>query len=139
MPKHITCPLSSEDCQRIKRNLIFLKENLEQYEIRDAFVDEGLWDVCDLEKIDAEKTSNEKNEIFLRLLLESGPTAYEVFTAALQKNAVCHIVERLENTPVSKNFPEPSGMHYFLHIKKQVLYRSIDKKDSLDIAFKIYL
>lgn len=126
MPKHITCPLSSEDCQRIKRNLIFLKENLEQYEIRDAFVDEGLWDVCDLEKIDAEKTANEKNERFLRLLLKSGPIAYKVFTAALQKNASSHIVERLENTSVTKNFPESHGMHFFLHPRKQVSYRSID-------------
>mgnify|MGYP003691706505 CR=1 FL=1 len=48
MPKYVTCPLSSEDCQRIQRNLIFLKENLEQDEIRDTFVDEGLWDICDL-------------------------------------------------------------------------------------------
>ena len=120
MPKFIIRPLSIDDGQRIKRNLIFLKENLAQDEIRDTFVDEGLWDICDLEEIDAEKTSNEKNEIFLRLLLKSGPTAYKVFTAALQKNDRSYIVERLENTFVSKNFPEPSGMYYFLHIRKQV-------------------
>ena len=126
MPKYIIRPLSIEDGQRIKRNLIFLKENLAQDEIRDTFVDEGLWDICDLEEIDAEKTSNEKNEIFLRLLLKSGPTAYKVFTAALQKNALSHIVERHENTFVSKNFSEPSGRHYFLHIRKQLSYRSIE-------------
>ena len=113
MPKYVTCPLSSEDCQRIQRNLIFLKENLEQDEIRDTFVDEGLWDICDLEKIDAEKTSTEKNEIFLRLLLKSGPTAYTVLKTALKKNGSSHIVERLENTSVSKNFPESSSKNYF--------------------------
>ncbi|XP_078338388.1 uncharacterized protein LOC111100306 [Crassostrea virginica] len=106
MPKHITCPLSSEECQRLQRNLIFLKEHLEQDEIRDIFVDEGLWDICDLEKIDSENTSNEKNEMFLRLLLKSGPTAYKVFTAALQKTGSSYIVERLENTSVTENFPE---------------------------------
>ena len=126
MPKYVTCPLSSEDCQRIQRNLIFLKENLEQDEIRDTFVDEGLWDICDLEKIDAEKTSNGKTEIFLRLLLKSGPTAYTVFVSALKKNGSSHIVERLENTSVSKNFPEPSSKHDFLYIRKHVSYRSLD-------------
>ena len=109
MPKHITCPLSSEECQRLQRNLIFLKEHLEQDEIRDIFVDEGLWDICDLEKIDSENTSNEKNEMFLRLLLKSGPTAYKVFTAALQKTGSSYIVERLENTSVTENFPESPG------------------------------
>ena len=126
MPKYIIRPLSIEDGQRIKRNLIFLKENLAQDEIRDTFVDEGLWDICDLEEIDAEKTSNEKNEIFLRLLLKSGPTAYKVFTAALQKNDRSYIVERLENTFVSKNFPEPSGMYYYRHIRQKALSTSIE-------------
>lgn len=120
MPKHITCPLSSEDCQRIKRNLIFLKENLEQSVIRDAFMAEGLWDICDFEKIDAEKTSNEKNERFIRLLLKSGPTAFRVFIAALKENGLIHIVDRLENTSVTESFPESSGMHIFLHPRKQV-------------------
>ena len=126
MPKHIICSVSSEECQRIKRNFIFLKENLEQYEVRDAFVEEGLWDICDLEKNDAEKTSSEKNERFLRLLLKSGPTAFRVFTAALKEHGSIHIVERLENTSVEETFPESTGMHFFLHPRKQVSYRSID-------------
>lgn len=111
MPKNINQPLSDADIHRIKRNWRFLKENLFQHEIRDDFMVEAIWDLPDFEKIDAEKTPEEKNEAFLKLLLQSGPGAYKVFITALQKKNSIHIIERLENTELTKKCPEPSGKH----------------------------
>nr|XP_022287742.1 nuclear pore complex protein Nup205-like isoform X2 [Crassostrea virginica] len=107
MPK-IIHPLFKEDAQRIKRNWKYLKSNLMQYDIRDNFLVEAIWDLPDFEKIDAEKTPGEKNEMFLKLLLQSGPRAYKVFIAALQENNITHIVEKLKQTPITEDAREPS-------------------------------
>lgn len=112
MPK-IIHPLFKEDAQRIKRNWKYLKSNLMQYDIRDNFLVEAIWDLPDFEKIDAEKTPGEKNEMFLKLLLQSGPRAYKVFIAALQENNITHIVEKLKQTPITEDTREPSGKHYY--------------------------
>ena len=85
MPKIIQ-PLFKEDAYRIKRNWKFLKSNLLQNDIRDDFMVEDIWDLPDFEKIDAEKTTEEKNEVFLKLLLQSGEKAYKVFIAGKQSN-----------------------------------------------------
>nr|XP_022287739.1 ankyrin-3-like isoform X2 [Crassostrea virginica] len=106
MPK-IIHPLSKEDDQRIKRNWMFLKTNLVEDEIRDIFLVEAIWDLCDFQKIDAEKTPEEKNEMFLKLLLQSGTRAYKVFIAGLQEN-YAHIVEQLQQTPITEAPLEPS-------------------------------
>ena len=115
MPK-IIHPLSKEDDQRIKRNWMFLKTNLVEDEIRDIFLVEAIWDLRDFEKIDAEKTPEEKNEMFLKLLLQSGTRAYKVFIAALQENNLTHIVEQLQQTPITEAPLEPSGRHYCKYI-----------------------
>ena len=111
MPK-IIHPLSKEDDHRIKRNWTFLKTNLVQHEIRDIFLVEAIWDLRDFERIDAEKTPEEQNEMFLKLLLQSGTRAYKVFIAALQKNKSNYIEEQLQQTPITEALLEPSGRHY---------------------------
>ena len=111
MPR-IIHPLTKEDDHRIRRNWWFLKTNLVQNEIRDVFLVEDIWDICDFEKIDAEKTPKEKNEMFLKLLLQSGTRAYKVFIAALQENNLTHIVEKLQQTPITEALRKPSGMYY---------------------------
>ncbi|XP_078338582.1 uncharacterized protein LOC111099422 [Crassostrea virginica] len=98
MPKKIHHPLSDAETERIKRNWKFLKENLAQHEIRDNFIDKGIWDLRDLEEIDNGKIQEQKNEIFLKLLLWSGPLAYGVFIEALQTTGSNYIIERLEGT-----------------------------------------
>lgn len=103
MPKNISHPLSNDDTQRIQRNWSFLKQNLEQNEIRDTFIDNGVWDVSDCDEIDAGKTSEEKNEVFLKLLLDSGPKAYEIFKKALHKTNSTYIIEELEKTQLLKD------------------------------------
>ena len=118
MPKTIH-PLSNEDAQCIKRNWIYLKANLVQHEIRDIFLVDAIWDLRDFEKIDAEKTPEEKNEMFLKLLLQSGPRAYKAFITALQGNDLTQIIEKLQKTPTTEEPPEPSGKHYF-HILNQM-------------------
>ena len=110
MPR-IIHPLTKEDDHRIKRNWRFLKTNLVQHEIRDVFLVEAIWDLRDFEKIDAEKTPEEQNEMFLKLLLQSGTRAYKVFIAALQENNFAHIVEQLQQTPITEALREPSGRH----------------------------
>ena len=115
MPK-IIHPLSKEDDHRIKRNWTFLKTNLVQHEIRDMFLVEDILELRDFEKIDAEKTPEEKNEMFLKLLLQSGTRAYKVFIAALRENNLTHIVEQLQQTPITEAPREPSGRHYCKHI-----------------------
>ena len=111
MPR-IIHPLTKEDDHRIKRNWRFLKTNLVQHEIRDAFLVEAIWDLRDFEKIDAEKTPEEQNEMFLKLLLQSGTRAYKGFIAALQENNFAHIVEQLQQTPIIEAPLEPSGRYY---------------------------
>ncbi|XP_061187823.1 death domain-containing protein CRADD-like [Saccostrea echinata] len=102
MPRTLQ-PLSNSDEQRIKKNWSFLKEELHQDEIRDAFMDEDIWDVKDFDEIDAMPTPNKKNEVFLRLLLKSGPGAYKVFVDALKAKHSDHILEKLKNTPITEN------------------------------------
>ena len=112
MPKIID-PLFHEDAYRIKRNWKFLKSNLVQYDVRDYFMVEAIWDLPDFEKIDAEKTPEEKNEVFLKLLLQSGKRAYNVFIAALEENNFTHIVKKLKQTQIAEAHREPSGRHYY--------------------------
>lgn len=118
MPR-IIYPLSNADDQRINRNWTFLKRNIVEHEIRDIFIDKAIWDIHDFETIDVEKTPEEKNETFLKLLLQSGPRAYDVFITALQENGLTHIVEKLQKTPTRDENPEPSSKHY-LHFEKQL-------------------
>lgn len=115
MPKIIR-HLSDHDDQRIKRNWTFLKRNLVQFEVRDAFLDEDIWDLRDFEKIDAEKTPEEKNEMFLKLLLQSDPRAYKIFITAIQNNNLTHIAEKLQQTPIKEDPQESSGRHYCYYI-----------------------
>nr|XP_022287363.1 uncharacterized protein LOC111100064 [Crassostrea virginica]XP_022287364.1 uncharacterized protein LOC111100064 [Crassostrea virginica]XP_022287365.1 uncharacterized protein LOC111100064 [Crassostrea virginica]XP_022287366.1 uncharacterized protein LOC111100064 [Crassostrea virginica]XP_022287367.1 uncharacterized protein LOC111100064 [Crassostrea virginica]XP_022287368.1 uncharacterized protein LOC111100064 [Crassostrea virginica]XP_022287369.1 uncharacterized protein LOC111100064 [Crasso len=110
MPKIID-PLFHEDAYRIKRNWKFLKSNLMQYDVRDNFMVEAIWDLPDFEKIDAEKTPEEKNEVFLKLLLQSGKRAYNVFIAALEENNFTHIVKKLKQTQIAEAHREPSEVH----------------------------
>ena len=111
MPR-VILPLSKEDDHRIKRNWTFLKTNLVQHEIRDLFLVEAIWDLRDFDRIDAEKTPEEKNEMFLKLLLQSGPRAYKAFITALQENNLTHIVEKLQQTITAVDHRERRGRHY---------------------------
>lgn len=111
MPR-VILPLSKEDDHRIKRNWTFLKTNLVQHELRDLFLVEAIWDLRDFDRIDAEKTPEEKNEMFLKLLLLSGPRAYKEFITALQKNNLTHIVEKLQQTTTAVDHRERRGRHY---------------------------
>ncbi|XP_062589414.1 death domain-containing protein CRADD-like [Saccostrea cucullata] len=101
MPRVIQ-PLGNSDEQRIKKNWSFLKAQLQQDEIRDAFMDEDIWDLNDFDEIDAMPTPEKKNEVFLRLLLKSGPRAYKVFVDALKAKQSDHITDRLDNTPITE-------------------------------------
>eukprot|EP00105_Crassostrea_gigas_P001611 XP_011413851.1 PREDICTED: death domain-containing protein CRADD [Crassostrea gigas] len=103
MPSKINNPISAEDTQRIKKNWIFLKSELEQEAIRDNFMVEDIWDLPDFQEIDAEKTPQKRNEVFLKLLLRSGPRAYKIFIAALINHNSYHIVEKLERTEITEN------------------------------------
>ena len=111
MPR-VILPLSKEDDHRIKRNWTFLKTNLVQHEIRDLFLVEAIWDLRDFDRIDAEKTPEEKNDFFLKLLLQSGPRAYKAFIKALQENNLTHIVEKLQQTPTADDHRERCGRLY---------------------------
>ena len=104
--------MSDVDAHRIKHNWIFLKENLVQHEIRDMFINEDIWDCADFEEIDAEKTPKEKNERFLKLLLQSDHRAYDVFVAALREKCSTHIIEKLQNTRTTKDSKKPAGTNY---------------------------
>lgn len=103
MPSKINNPISAEDTQRIKKNWIFLKSELEQEAIRDNFMVEDIWDLPDFQEIDAEKTPQKRNEVFLKLLLRSGPRAYKIFIAALKNHNSDHVVEKLESTEITEN------------------------------------
>lgn len=103
MPSKINHPLSDEDAQRIKKNWTFLKKELDQEGIRDKFMEEDLWDLPDFEEIDAKETPQKKNEAFLKLLLRSGPRAYNIFITALRNHNSDHILEMLERTEITGN------------------------------------
>ena len=109
-------PLTDADAQRIIHNWIFLKENLVQHEIRDFFINENFWDQGDIEEIDAEKTPKERNEKFLKLLLQSGQRAYEVFVAALQEKCSTHIIDKLQNTRTTTDSTKPAGKNNYPHV-----------------------
>ena len=114
--------MPNANVQRIRKNWDFLKENLEQHELRDHLIVEAVWNFPNFDKIDAGKSSEEKNELFLNLLLKSCPRAYEVFIVALKKKSSTHIIERLENTPITDDFTDPSGKHFYTYIfRKYVL------------------
>ena len=122
MPKNINHPLSDAETQRIKRNWKFLKENLLQQDIRDNFIDKGIWDLRDLEEIDTGKIQEEKNENFLKLLLKSGPRAYGVFIEALNNTGSKHIIEKLQATVIT----EESVNDRVIMIYTLLFYQRID-------------
>lgn len=122
MPKRINDPLSKDDTKRIKKNWTFLKENLLQNEIRDSFIDNEIWDLRDLEEIDTEKIQEKKNEIFLILLLKSGPRAYGVFIEALKNTGSNHIIEKLQATVIT----EKSVNDRVIMIYTLLFYQRID-------------
>nr|XP_022301225.1 death domain-containing protein CRADD-like [Crassostrea virginica]XP_022301226.1 death domain-containing protein CRADD-like [Crassostrea virginica] len=101
MPHKINRPLSKEDEQRIKKNIRYLKENLDQAQIRGYFMEEDIWDFPDFQEIDSGATDFKKNEIFIYLLLKSGPRAYKVFIKALKEHHSTHIIEKLESTEIT--------------------------------------
>lgn len=103
--------MSDEDTQRILKNWEFLRENLVQHEIRDRFIDKAVWDHSHFEKIDAEKTPRERNEMFLEQLLDSDFRAYEVFIAALKEKGSNHIIEKLQITTIEKHFLKLPGKY----------------------------
>lgn len=103
MPSKINSPISADDAQRIKKNWGFLNRNLDQNSIRRDFMDEDVWDEHDFHEIDAEKTPQKRNEVFLKLLLRSGPRAYKIFIAALKNHNSDHVVEKLESTEITEN------------------------------------
>lgn len=103
MPSKINSPISADDAQRIKKNWGFLNRNLDQNSIMGVFISELIWDLPDFEEIDAEKTPQKRNEVFLKLLLRSGPRAYKIFIAALKNHNSYHIVEKLESTEITEN------------------------------------
>ena len=109
MPYKINRPLSEEDAQRIEKNIIYLKENLEQDEIRDYFMVEGIWHLPDFQEIDSGATPLKRNEIFIKLLLKSGPRAYKVFIEALTRKNSTHIIEKLESTEIKDDTQSTSG------------------------------
>nr|XP_011413852.2 uncharacterized protein LOC105318426 isoform X1 [Crassostrea gigas]XP_011413853.2 uncharacterized protein LOC105318426 isoform X1 [Crassostrea gigas] len=100
MPSKINSPISADDAQRIKKNWGFLNRNLDQNSIRGDFMDEDVWVLLDFQEIDAEKTPQKRNEVFLKLLLRSGPRAYKIFIAALKKQSLNYIVQKLESTKI---------------------------------------
>ena len=103
MPYKINRPLSKEDGQRIKKNIRYLKENLDQAQrdnIMGNFMEEDIWDLHDFQEIDSGATDLKRNEIFINLLLKSGPRAYKVFIEALTQQKSTHIIEKLESTEI---------------------------------------
>ena len=109
MPYKINRHLSEEDGQRIKKNIRYLKENLDQAQIRDIFMEEDIWDVSDFQEIDSGATPLKRNEIFINLLLKSGPKAYKVFIKALKEHHSTHIIEKLESTEIKDDTQGTSG------------------------------
>ena len=125
MPYEINRPLSKEDGQRIKKNIRYLKENLEQDEIRDYFMEEDIWDLPDFEEIDSGATPLKRNEIFIKLLLKSGPRAYKVFIEALTQENFTHIIEKLESTEIKDDTQGTSGKDIKNIIVTFAIYRCI--------------
>nr|XP_022301224.1 death domain-containing protein CRADD-like [Crassostrea virginica] len=111
MPYEINRPLSKEDGQRIKKNIRYLKENLDQEQIRGYFMEEGIWGFPDFQEIDSGATPLKKNEIFIYLLLKSGPRAYKVFIKALKEHHSTHIIEKLESTEITDDTQGTSVDH----------------------------
>jgi hypothetical protein len=109
MPSKINQPISNQDEQRIKKNWSFLKAELQQEQIRDKFMEEDIWDLPDFEEIDAEKVPQKQNEVFLKLLLKSGPRAYNVFLNALEKKHSDHILEQLASTQINESVEANRG------------------------------
>ena len=125
MPSKINRPLSKEDGQRIKKNIRYLKENLEQDQIRGYFMEEDIWDFPDFQEIDSGATPLKRNEIFIKLLLKSGPRAYKVFIEALTHKNSTHIIEKLESTEIKDDTQGTSGKDIKNIIVTFAIYRCI--------------
>ena len=128
MPCKINRPLSKEDGQRIKKNIRYLKVNLDQAlreNIRDIFMEEDIWDLPDFQEIDSGATDLKRNEIFINLLLKSGPKAYKVFIKALKEHHSTHIIEKLESTEITDDTQGTSGKDIKNIIVTFAIYRCI--------------
>lgn len=92
--------LHPDDERRIKKNIRDLKRDMDAKDLIDYFIEKEIFDFADLEKINGynPNTSDNRNNCFFILLLQSGPQAYSVFLDSLRVNGQDHLADLVENT-----------------------------------------
>lgn len=89
-----------EHQQKIKKNLQFIRDNLDPSDILDHFIEDGIFttEIQDRIKLDPPFTAGNRNRIFIKYLCNSGPAAYGVFLNALDANEYGFVADRIRAT-----------------------------------------
>ncbi|XP_052072628.1 uncharacterized protein LOC127710717 [Mytilus californianus] len=94
-------PLKKEDASRIKKNYKNIIENLRLDSILDQMIEDEVFDLDDLEKINSRATQKDKNREFVTLLIRSHQKGYEVFIKCLKEDdSYKDIAQQIEDTKV---------------------------------------
>lgn len=105
-------PLKKEDAARIKKNYKTIIENLKIDNILDQMIEDDVFDLDDLEKINSRTTQKDKNREFVALLIRSRDKGYKVFINCLKEDeSYKDIAHQIENTQVEKIKDENIGRY----------------------------
>ena len=88
--------------RKIKKNLIYLKKNMDAKDLTDYFIQEEVFDFPDIDMIKGfnPNTTESRNDCFFKLLFMSGPNAYNVFLESLRINGQDFLADKIEGTHV---------------------------------------
>ncbi|XP_071161202.1 uncharacterized protein [Mytilus edulis] len=94
-------PLKKEDAARIKKNYKTIIESLKIENILDQMIQEDVFELDDIEKINSRATQKDRNREFVSLLIRSHQKGYQVFIECLKEDDVyADIAQQIENTKV---------------------------------------
>lgn len=88
--------------QRIDGNQHFLIENLDIFTLVNKFLEKGIVNRDDYDRIQAETTDRSKTETFLRIFVKKPPKTYDKFCSLLEETDMGHIKQKLDEYPIDE-------------------------------------
>lgn len=90
------------DKLKLKKNWGWLTERIScVLAICDKLIEDHEMTIDESDRIKAEQTENDKNRLFLRILITKGHNAYAGFLEVLNRTGQKHVADRLNGTSVS--------------------------------------
>ena len=100
--------LKADDQRRITKTRSLIKENIDARHLIDTFLEREIFGFGDVDLINGfnPDTRAVKNDCFINLLVNSGPTAYGLFLEALNTRGYSWLAKELDDTPLDNSQTE---------------------------------